>query len=166
LYVWGDARQPRVAIYCNDKNVMIRQNLHAGLVRLRLVDSIRTIWVDAICINQKDSDEKSWQVPLMAEVFSGAVRVVAWLGAIEDTIADTALHGVELIVHACGSSPVKAWARVKAMERGSQPLVEIALDLFGTVGQSLQILFTNSWFRRVWYVVIICQLHAGHILIS
>lgn len=38
------------------------------------------IWVDAICINQSDDDEKSQVVPQMGQIFASASHVYAWLG--------------------------------------------------------------------------------------
>jgi hypothetical protein len=40
-----------------------------------------TIWIDAICINQNDTAEKNIQIPLMTEIYSGAVKVCVHLGA-------------------------------------------------------------------------------------
>ncbi len=42
------------------------------------------MWIDALCINQSDDDEKSWQVALMGRIFKWATLVVAWLGPEED----------------------------------------------------------------------------------
>lgn len=55
---------------------------HLGLA-LRLLRSECTsayIWVDAICINQRDLGEKAAQIPLMAQIFNHAREVVIWLG--------------------------------------------------------------------------------------
>jgi len=41
----------------------------------------RTLWVDAICINQNDVVERGHQVRLMRDIFSRAKRVVVWLGS-------------------------------------------------------------------------------------
>jgi Heterokaryon incompatibility protein (HET) len=38
---------------------MIPQNLLEALVELRLTEFVRVLWVDALCINQADSEEKS-----------------------------------------------------------------------------------------------------------
>ncbi|PMD44844.1 heterokaryon incompatibility [Hyaloscypha variabilis F] len=38
------------------------------------------LWVDAICINQKDDVEKATQISLMKEIYSFAEEVVIWLG--------------------------------------------------------------------------------------
>lgn len=45
------------------------------------------LWVDAICINQQDDEEKSKLVQHMGEIFQSASRVYAWLGPAE-TMAD------------------------------------------------------------------------------
>lgn len=44
----------------------------------------KRIWADAICINQQDVVEKGFQVPLMREIYSGAERVLSWLGKADE----------------------------------------------------------------------------------
>jgi len=48
------------------------------------------LWIDAICINQKDMDEKAEQVPRMAEIYSSAFTVLVWLGTIQNLNPDPA----------------------------------------------------------------------------
>jgi hypothetical protein len=45
-----------------------------------LADQGRTIWVDAICINQQDIPEKNQQVSQMQDIYVGSTQVVVWLG--------------------------------------------------------------------------------------
>jgi hypothetical protein len=47
----------------------IRQNLYYALQRIRLLDRYSWIWVDAICINQSDDNEKSQQIPKMPDIY-------------------------------------------------------------------------------------------------
>lgn len=60
--------------------IYISQNLESALRHLRREDDVRTIWIDQICINQHDNDEKAIQLPLMAEIYRGAQQVIVWLG--------------------------------------------------------------------------------------
>lgn len=46
---------------------------------------MRYIWIDAICINQKDAEEKGLQLRLMAHIYGAAQTVVAWLGMADDS---------------------------------------------------------------------------------
>jgi hypothetical protein len=56
------------------------KNLYSALLRLRHSETDRTLWVDALCINQSDLDEKGQQVSLMREIFKRAGKVTMWLG--------------------------------------------------------------------------------------
>ncbi|KAF5496161.1 Heterokaryon incompatibility protein 6, OR allele [Colletotrichum fructicola] len=39
-----------------------------------------SVWVDAICIDQSNTEERSIQVAMMAEIYDRAKRVIVWLG--------------------------------------------------------------------------------------
>ncbi|KAK4061994.1 uncharacterized protein Triagg1_10157 [Trichoderma aggressivum f. europaeum] len=78
-YVWGS---PAVTgeITCNNRRRNVGRNLYDALERLRLPDEERVLWIDALCINQADNQEKTQQVRLMGEIYSKAHRVLIWLG--------------------------------------------------------------------------------------
>jgi hypothetical protein len=62
------------------------------MMELRESKSI-IVWIDAICINQDDNEEKGWQVELMRTIYRQASGVIAWLGPSEqehdsDTVMD------------------------------------------------------------------------------
>ncbi|KAJ3541888.1 hypothetical protein NM208_g4387 [Fusarium decemcellulare] len=86
-YVWGSTENPEEAFVESSsqpqtpETLFIGQNLASALRHLRLEKTPRTLWVDAICINQSDSAERENQVLRMADVYSLASRVVIWLGA-------------------------------------------------------------------------------------
>jgi hypothetical protein len=50
------------------------------LQHLRLENEVRLLWIDAICINQEDLEERENQVRFMCEIYQRAERVVCWLG--------------------------------------------------------------------------------------
>ncbi|KAK0707784.1 heterokaryon incompatibility protein-domain-containing protein, partial [Lasiosphaeris hirsuta] len=84
-YVWGD-KSTRRSISINKCDVQVTANLYAALLHLRDRVFERVLWVDAICINQQDADEKGRQVNSMANIYAKAGRVLVWLGeAAEDS---------------------------------------------------------------------------------
>lgn len=78
-YVWGDASRTR-PIVVDGAIYHATENLEAVLRHLAHEGQTATLWVDALCINQKDSAEKSVQVGQMGEVYSKATSVLSWLG--------------------------------------------------------------------------------------
>ncbi|CZR65469.1 uncharacterized protein PAC_15369 [Phialocephala subalpina] len=78
-YVWGNTNPPGI-ITCNGQQHPVTPNLALALKRLRLPDTTRIVWIDAICVNQEDLEERSQQVQLMRVIYSQAWRVVVWLG--------------------------------------------------------------------------------------
>jgi hypothetical protein len=57
------------------------------LQHLRLETEIRVLWIDAICINQHETQERNHQVSQMGIIFKQAAMVIVWLGDADDTSA-------------------------------------------------------------------------------
>jgi hypothetical protein len=51
-----------------------------ALQNLWLEEDPRTLWVDAVCIDQADDEERSEQVQMMSRIYKNASRVLVWLG--------------------------------------------------------------------------------------
>jgi hypothetical protein len=62
----------------------VRQNLEGALRHLRYTNTPRTLWIDAICINQGDISERGEQVSRMKDIFRSAERVLFWIGPATD----------------------------------------------------------------------------------
>lgn len=58
----------------------VTHNLHDALRHIRLPGLERIMWVDAICINQKQDSEKNHQVNLMRQIYLASNQVVLRLG--------------------------------------------------------------------------------------
>jgi len=86
-YVWGSP-EPTSSIILNGQPFTIRANLSAALNVLRHTDRERSLWIDAICINQLDIPERNAQVSIMYAVYRKAEAVLAWLGEEDDGIAE------------------------------------------------------------------------------
>ncbi|KAL6399490.1 hypothetical protein AUP68_18038 [Ilyonectria robusta] len=86
-YVWGPVSGDR-RVYCDGKIIHITPNCESALRHLRLKKKKRTLWIDALCINQSSNKERSRQVPLMGDIYESASRVLIWLGPDHGSLAD------------------------------------------------------------------------------
>jgi hypothetical protein len=77
-YHWGNPRLSK-AIICNGQEHGITENLHQALWWLRHETQERRLWVDAICINQQDVEERNQQVSIMRSIYEKADCVIAWI---------------------------------------------------------------------------------------
>ncbi|CAN9419581.1 unnamed protein product [Alternaria alternata] len=83
-YVWGDPEHKR-SIVCDGVLFPVTENCYSALWHLSKKLQGLVIWVDAICINQeKTSQEKEWQIPLMGDIYTKARQVYIWLGRGDD----------------------------------------------------------------------------------
>ncbi|KAH7382437.1 heterokaryon incompatibility protein-domain-containing protein, partial [Phaeosphaeria sp. MPI-PUGE-AT-0046c] len=71
-YVWGQEPALHPLRVNSDTWLFIRSNLYHALRRMRHASSTIHIWVDAICINQSDLEERSLQVQCMRNVYCNA----------------------------------------------------------------------------------------------
>lgn len=100
-YMWGDATHTKT-IAVDDIHVEVRENLWSALWHIREHDRLnntlsnRTLWIDALCVNQSDVGERNHQVRLMSQIYSRASEVVVWLGPEADhsDLAFKMLHSV------------------------------------------------------------------------
>lgn len=101
-YCWGD---PKVLEPCtvNGVETTITVNLAAALNQFKAEGKGNencNFWIDAVCINQKDSLEKKSQVSMMSEIYARAHKTILWLGksgdnsdTVMDFLADVEVRG-------------------------------------------------------------------------
>jgi hypothetical protein len=91
-YTWGCSGSD-VRIEVNGQGISVRANLAYALAALRSSE-VRVLWVDALCINQNDTEERNHQVGQMGEIYSQSQKVLVWLGRLSD--GPTVASAVEL----------------------------------------------------------------------
>lgn len=84
FYCWGDPK-PAAHIRVDDQDLSVASNLlrflvcHITEAHVR-PDMYTFLWIDAVCIDQKNLEEKSAQVRIMWSIYERAKQVTAWLG--------------------------------------------------------------------------------------
>lgn len=137
-YCWGAAVK-------EDQLLKVTENVLTLLQYLRKRVRIRKIWLDPMCINQDDIEEKSFQIELMDEIFSGAIKVHAWLGEPWDLeIVETLFTGIVVLVQT-GDEFNRLGEYSSECDKA---LFRLFVDLFGV-----------PWFRRRWILQEIVLAH-------
>lgn len=153
-YVWGTSVSTE-KIYVNEEEVTVTSNLLAALRHLRDTKEVRTLWIDAICINQSDQDEKSAQVKEMGNIYSNAATVCCWLG--EDPATD-AMRFIRAMseAHAKLSQQSTGEGVLKQADQSQNSLIidEPHVDdmMLPWLLVSLMDFLKRQYFHRVWTV--------------
>ena len=150
-YAWGE-RDTTEVIYVGqngDDTIAVTRSLYQALPYLRYTDKPRVLWVDAICVDQQNLEERSHQVERMGDVYSLADRVIVWLG-LDDT---TSGHAIQLL-RAVASKVEVDWI-TSTMKPVSQDDADWA-DMTDARFYSKQDVFAiyslvmRPWFERLW----------------
>lgn len=127
-YSWG--LETETAVFrCGDVEVEALLPAYDAIIHLRDTRSPRFVWVDALCIDQFNDDEKSTHVSQMSKIYCMARNVVVWLGTKEQ----------------CGGRAIEhldQYAR-NTHSADCQPGTRDWLS-------DVVVLLTRPWFRRTW----------------
>jgi hypothetical protein len=151
-YTWGSPDNPvDIFVKVGESSfctLSVTQNLAEALRYLRLEDKPRLLWIDAICVNQQDMDERSSQVELMADIYSLAKKVVVWLGP-ESYDSSIALECIEMI----DSRVDINWKENMAIGKSEETCwgdEEQQLPFSEHQHEALFNFFSRPWFSRLW----------------
>jgi hypothetical protein len=78
-YAWGNPERNR-QIFVGGKPRQVRFNCYYALWQVRLNGNCLYVWMDALCINQQDNQEKGVQVQMMGALYAAASEVLACIG--------------------------------------------------------------------------------------
>jgi hypothetical protein len=100
-YTWGPTDHPQ-QIICNDLPITITKNLYSYLARDRSHNGNKPhwLWVDAVCINQNDYDERASQVKIMLNIYKRAREVRLNLGEAPENLMEMfkLMHQLEKVL--------------------------------------------------------------------
>ncbi|KAF7631350.1 heterokaryon incompatibility protein-domain-containing protein [Aspergillus flavus] len=147
-YAWGTSPEMEESL-CNGARFRISRTLGQALRGIHAHSGGGWIWVDAICINQTDAEEKAHQVAGMGELYSCADQVLIWLGDAADQ-SDLACALLPELTE-------KIWS-LKDSEGGWRPLSTDDIVAQGLphpddpLWCAALLLYSRAWFQRLWIV--------------
>ncbi|KAF2867153.1 heterokaryon incompatibility protein-domain-containing protein [Massariosphaeria phaeospora] len=151
-------------IDCNGREAQIGENLYDFLYKCAHDTSGGShgyMWVDALCINQEDTQERSEQVQLMKEIYQNAERVIVWLGP-EDMSTKPAIDLMNGLLCLEQSERLGLYP-TEVRRNHTNPLLDF------NNWEAVARFFQREWFNRAWIiqevvlaqsVIVLCGAHS------
>jgi hypothetical protein len=145
-YCWGEASDMHlISLKQVDDSIIafsVNSNLFAALKQFRYRSKPRTLWIDLICINQKDLNERGHQVGIMGDIFANAETVLVWLSDANEVV-ELDMKTYQRIDNQYGETTehpelFTTHDHVLDKSNNNYPYLEYCQ------------IFRQSWFQRVW----------------
>jgi hypothetical protein len=170
-YVWVQEPGHR-CIRLNGSMHQITTNLFLALRRLRKAIDVRYIWIDVLCINQDNGEERNHQVALMGSIYGSCTRALLWLGDYESpagsprqtlTIEEAETQSWEEISAEQSSMQDKGFATMNTVHELSANKHLLATSMFEEAVKcdeinglyhlrSFRSFFDLPWWTRIWTI--------------
>ncbi|KAF4544522.1 Heterokaryon incompatibility protein [Lasiodiplodia theobromae] len=158
-YTWGTGR-PDATIVCDGQPLGITISLETALRHFRRKDHAIVMWIDQICIDQKNGKEKEQQIPLMSRIYSHALNTAIWLGAGLDEPTTNNSDDDDSSDLDATTTAFALLRQIHARFRFHTDTVSTPADLLrlrlppitSSVWLHLRALFALPWFARLWVI--------------
>jgi hypothetical protein len=163
-YTWSGPRYqdvgeewefPNRIMIIDGVEVPIRRNLLEALIHIRTLSIAALIWVDAVCINQQDMQERNSQVAMMGKIYKNAEEVVIWLGP-SDKYTKVTLEAIRRFNYTReeSSNDIADITEKRAIDPGVSLLLDhryAAAQWTDEEKDNILTLYTScAWFSRMW----------------
>lgn len=141
-------------ILLNGSKFSVMPNLYDAFFQIHRSCPDMPFWIDALCINQSDLQERKLQVGIMDQIFGGASRVIVWLGK---PTPKTEL-GLKTVERLASVSFTVSKRIVREQKYHYTHSLEEMKDVYGLdpltfdEADALIDLFESRWFARQWVV--------------
>ncbi|KAH7384037.1 heterokaryon incompatibility protein-domain-containing protein [Phaeosphaeria sp. MPI-PUGE-AT-0046c] len=140
-YTWGNPLPAHLLIHHpTGSRLAVTGNCENALRRLRHLEKSTLVWVDAVCINQIDLEERQAQVSMMGEIYRQAGAVAVYLG--------NEAENSDLAMEFLASMSRLTW---------DDPIANIYVE-------ALKALFRRPWFSRVWVLQEVHNAETVHLI--
>lgn len=133
----ANTKDPDRRVLVNNRTFKVSPNLYDALLQLRQKKP-GDYWIDAVCMNQKDDEEKTVQVQMMGRIYHQAENVLVWLGACPAPVS-------------VGMKKLKSLSESQTVELSKSDTLASLPS-----GMASIYLVSRRWFRRLWVVQELC----------
>jgi hypothetical protein len=162
-YHWGE-QQGGYIEFPENRTLSLSRNLELALQSLTYESQVELplLWIDQICINQHDLDERDNQIRIMSEIYLEAAEVMVWLGSefevnnipqlswaaeclLKDSEKNPTMAQIQELLVKEARNAIISDIEGLIHDRSSQALLLAEQGFFGLLS-----LWNRPWFERLW----------------
>lgn len=148
-YCWR-APQSSSPVCINDMPLNVPISTAQVLQQVAVLEGQRYVWIDAVCINQTDFEERASQVQLMRRIYSKTTRDIVCLGRDEGTVTKNGFDAIRAIVEEIRQETLTAGfdtfgSYLGAIWAGKVEVTSLSLRTHFDE-DALSAFYSNSWF--------------------
>ncbi|ORX97248.1 heterokaryon incompatibility protein-domain-containing protein [Clohesyomyces aquaticus] len=142
------------SITCNGYRTPVTDNLRIALHHIRRCNIPRILWIDALCINQSDPEERSKQVQIMDSIYAQSFRTLVWLGEGHTDTVHNAFDTICGLVNQWYDVPIANYQAAPSVgTEHSKQLPSMEFKAYDwEEWHAMSIMFSADWFERRWVI--------------
>ncbi|KAL3421888.1 hypothetical protein PVAG01_06044 [Phlyctema vagabunda] len=153
-YTWGSS-EDRQEILLDGLVTTITKNLHSALYHLQHNSATRSLWIDALCIDQKNISERNEQVRQMHQIYKSAVQVLVWLGTADNN----------------GQLAIELISRAGRLESAGRAFMDLLSSASSEQVYALKDFLRRGYWYRAWIIQEIAlarsiEIYCGHLSVE
>ncbi|KAL8951477.1 MAG: hypothetical protein Q9222_002554 [Ikaeria aurantiellina] len=160
-YTWASTDDPSEIIVTDstkasgavfERRLAVTQNLAVALRYLRSKVATRDIWIDAVCVDQENLEERGHQVAMVGDIYRTATLVLIWLGpeCQDSSLAMRALGSLSSSIEVDRQAQSIKPSTTSASNIKDWPTWQLDTAHDGQVQYSILKFLQRGWFHRLW----------------
>jgi hypothetical protein len=146
-YVWGTSERNEKVVLEDGRILCVTHPLKEALALVGQQCATAHLWIDQICIDQEDRDERGDQGKIMGQIYSSCSRVLVWLGRVTNFDTDLSLHDN---IEQSHLSKNESSQKTSGMRRILHRLHELTVSRDASIVSLGQEILQFPWFERAW----------------
>jgi hypothetical protein len=149
-YVWGDPNKTST-FTIDGKSLEVPVNLGEFLqelprhIRRKEPSLPKRFWIDSICIDQDNDEEKPHQIRLLRTIYRDATCVLSWLGPAEES-------SIELSERKISVDPALDYLSIEETSYRKSKIQHYPHRSLKALVESLEALLNRPYWHRIWIV--------------
>jgi hypothetical protein len=155
-YVWGNPKASASLLVgpVEDSCIPIAENARCVLAAVTPLEGTRYIWMDSICIDQSNEEEKAQQIPMMGKIYARAQEVISYLKPSSQDDADAAIAFMNRLTILVGlnANSMTNFLRYPTEDIGNAMTAVPLIPINDPGWSAFDCLVSNEYWSRLWII--------------